>query len=166
MAGTITLKITKGPLVDLLHQPVEEITDRLLIATDSVMEDASSYLSEQSPKGVYGHMKSAWLQYRGTEVKNGEVLAYTDPNPIAPYAWAYIFGTQPAYTNPWRFLVEWVEYKFPGNSPGEQRRIAFFIGKKRKEQGSPAHDFVTPFIEENSEFCQQVIGDAVVGLFN
>lgn len=153
-----------------------------------IQEDMLTLLGEASPVGVSGALSGGWNP--GPVVVNPTEVAVQVVN-VEPYAHYVINPTRPARANPGPFLVRWVEKKLTVASQyriarragmsetaarsavGRQHSrfgasslavsVAFIIGRARQLRGSRGNDFVSPVIEGNRTFWDQVLADAIVG---
>lgn len=177
MARTVKLDIVGTDALTATVKP-RVWKARIESAMDIIVNDAASLLAEATPVGVYGAAQGAWLQTRGVEVSETQVVGFSDPTPSAPYIWFVINGTKPAKRNPGLFIARWVEKKLSvttqyrialgaGMSKTTIRRltqedklaatIGFLIGRKRMKVGSPANDFITPIVEKNQAAWEQIL---------
>jgi hypothetical protein len=125
---------------------------------EAVAEDAAALLAKATPVGVMGVAQGAWL----TEMKvshdraQGEIVAVSDPTPVAPYLYYVIHGTRPGSPhNPGKHLVEWVRVKLK-----KGREVAYMIGAHIQKHGRKGNDFVQKVTDENAEAWDAILQGA------
>lgn len=157
-------------------------------ALRAIQEDMITLLSEATPAGVSGAMSGGWNP--GPVVASPTQVAVQVVN-VEPYAHYVINPTRPARANPGPYLVRWVEKKLSiasqyriarragmsetaaRSAVGRQHSrfgasslavsVAFIIGRARQLRGSRGNDFVTPVIEKNRAFWDEVLTNAIIG---
>jgi hypothetical protein len=160
VAKSLNLRIVG---MDVVEASIKPFTwkKRIEAGMGLIITDAAGRLAEASPVGVTGHLQGAWTQTRGVDFEGTQITGYVDPRPGAAHAEYVLHGTGPHVSNPWRYIVPWVEKKL-GLAGAPARRVAFFIGRKRVQQGSKANDFTVEVAEEAEPIYTNMLERALI----
>ncbi|HOJ03281.1 MAG TPA: hypothetical protein PK916_04685 [Bacteroidota bacterium] len=156
MPHTIAIRIDDRLFVEATDP--DTIEQMLLARMEVIAEDAAGQLAEETPVGVFGIAQGAWLSELKVTAEHGQgqIVAVSDPTPVAPYLYYVVHGVKPGSPfNPGRHLVEWVRVKL-----GKGKEVAYMIGAHIQKHGRKGHDFVQEVIERNAEDWDRILQGA------